>query len=309
MAMGNYFLEFLILMAPFIVIWRSTTVNKPKNLTVSSSSQRDVNFTDLPFDIIINIINRLPFKSLFQICLVSRSWRSLLSMPEIAIHINVVSQKNYTLLSYNDVTSPSDVIWKFKIPIELLSLEYVLLKPVNGILCICGPLYSHVSYVYLWNPLTKEFKALPRPKIHMGYVAFDFGFGFVPKTNDYKVLRIVSHERKPDSWIHEIYSLNRNSWRRVQKSCSDIFVTINLEKEVIIEVGLSNRRREHSEEITTWRNEMDNAMSLTYPEDGLALCHSKYGQQYWRGYKSYSTRKFAFAGSLVSLNRNYDSLG
>ncbi|XP_009626595.1 putative F-box protein At3g16210 [Nicotiana tomentosiformis] len=305
MAMGNYFLEFIILVAPFIVLWQS---NKPKNVTVSSSSQKQKNLTDLPFDIVINIIKRLPFKYHFQICLVSKSWRSLLSTPEIATHINIVSDKNYTLLSYNDVRSPSDVKWKFKIPIELLSLEYVLLKPINGILCICGPLSSHVSYVYLWNPLTKEFKAMPKPKTHLGYVAVDFGFGYVPKTNDYKVVRIVKHERKPDLRIHEIYSLNRNSWRRVKNSCSDSYVAIDLEKEVIIEVGYSyNRRRnQQCEDQITWRNESDNAMLLTYPEDDLVLCYRGYEERYS---SYYAVRKFAFAGSLVSFNRNHDNLG
>ncbi|MCE3051269.1 Signal peptidase complex catalytic subunit [Datura stramonium] len=99
-----------------------------------------------------------------------------------------------------DFLNPSsDVISRFKIPIELQSLEFTLLKPVNGILCICGPLLSHVSYVYLWNPITGEFKALPKPIVQMGYVAVGFGFGFVPSTYDYKVVRLIKHERKSDS--------------------------------------------------------------------------------------------------------------
>ncbi|XP_060211511.1 putative F-box protein At3g16210 [Lycium barbarum] len=126
----------------------------------------------------------------------------------------------------SDVSCQSDVVWKFKIPIELQSLDFMLLEPVNGILCICGPLKSHVSYAYLWNPLTNEFKALPRPIVHMGYVADNFGFGFVPNSNDYKVVRVLQHERKHDAWI-EIYSLNCNSWRRVRDSCSSSEITGN----------------------------------------------------------------------------------
>lgn len=191
----------------------------------SSSSQRETNLVDLSFDIIIIILNRLTMKSLFQFRFVCRSWRALLSTREIAINFNHVSDKKYTPLRNTDVwNARSDVICRFKIPIELQSLEFMLLEPVNGILCICGPILSHVSYVYLWNPLTNEFKALPKPIVQMGYVAVGFGFGFVPSTNDYKVVRVIKHERKSDSRV-EIYSLNRNSWKRVRDSCSSSEIT------------------------------------------------------------------------------------
>ncbi|OIT01592.1 hypothetical protein A4A49_56785, partial [Nicotiana attenuata] len=272
-----------------------------KDNKISCSSQREVNLTDLPFDIIINILNRLPFKSLFQTCLICKSWRSLLSTPKITTRINVICDKLYPLLSNSDVSCPSNVIWKFKIPIELHSLDYMLLKPVNGILCICGPLLSHVSYVYLWNPLTKEFKSLPKPSIHLGYVADNFGFGYiVPNTNYYKVVRVLRHERKHDARI-EIYSLNHNSWKRVRDSCSnrlDTFpsgdLTVDLEKEVITEVD--SRYVKHCGAIT-WINERD-AILLTYPEDDLVLCHSSYGQTYSYRSNLGSSTKFAFVRAL-----------
>ncbi|KAK4727528.1 hypothetical protein R3W88_032445 [Solanum pinnatisectum] len=166
----------------------------------------------------------------------------------------------------------------------------MLLSPVKGILCICGPFKSFVSYVYLWNPLTNEYKALPKPIVHLPYLVGNFGFGFVPKTNDYKVVRVLQHEWKLDLQI-EIYSLNRDSWRRVSDSCScdeiiekerDVSVnhrarplTIDLEKEVIVEANCCNEMH------VIW---------LTFPQDDLVLSEiSEYG---------YSSEGFAFTGSL-----------
>lgn len=222
----------------------------------SSSPQRETSLIDLPFNIVIDILTRLPLKSLLQFASVCKSWRTLFSTREIAAHFNQVSDKTYKLMRNADDWWNDSPIGRFKIPIELQSLEFMLLEPVNGILCIIGPVFSHVTYVYLWNPLTNEFKHLPRPMVQMGYVAVGFGFGFVPNNNDYKVVRVIQHERKCDLRV-EIYSLNRNSWRRVRYPCSIIGnarsefcsgdVTVDLENEVITEgepkyIHLTNRK-------------------------------------------------------------------
>lgn len=215
------------------------------------------NLPHLPFDIIIKILNKLPVRSLFRFHCVCKSWRSLLQLStrEMSIHFDKICNKKYTLMRNADNWYPHDVIWKFKIPFELISLDFMLLSPVKGILCICGPFRSYVSFLYLWNPLTKEYKALPKPIVDLQYLVVNFGFGFVPKSNDFKVVRVLQHEWKSDSRI-EIYSLNRDSWSRVSDSCScneitekerDVSVNrsvrtratlaIDLEKEVIIEAN------------------------------------------------------------------------
>ncbi|MCD7473307.1 Signal peptidase complex catalytic subunit, partial [Datura stramonium] len=87
------------------------------------------------------------------------------------------------------------------------------LKPVNGILCICGPLLSHVSYVYLWNPITGEFKALPKPAIEqMGYVAVGSKdktlgrVGAIPARIDFALEAMAGHISLPaDHQQHLIF--------------------------------------------------------------------------------------------------------
>ncbi|KAH0706812.1 hypothetical protein KY289_011888 [Solanum tuberosum] len=287
----------------------------------SSSHQRETNLIDLTIDIQINILTRLSMKSLFQFRSVCKSWRTLLLTREIAVHLDQVSDKIYTL------TTNADELWlrgirRFKIPIELQSLEFMLLEPVNGIICIIGPVSSHVTFAYLWNPLTNEFKHLPKPNVQMGYVAVGFGFGFAPKSNDYKVVRVVQHERKFD--LHaEVYSLNRGSWRRVKDdSCSSSsawmnrilqgVVTVDLENEVTTEEERmsfdhknhqADHRRKHCR-TNTWRDNRD-AILLTLPVDELVLSERPRSKKY--SYRS--SIKFDFSGSLVSLSRNHDDLG
>lgn len=193
-----------------------------------SSSQRVTTLVDLPIDIIINVLQRLPFHSLFLFNFICRSWRALLYSRQIACHMKQISDTKCTLMrniGYSSWYKEDEIICRFKIPVELQSAE-LMLKPINGILCIIGPILSHVTYVYLWNPLTNEFKTLPRSKVQMGYVAISFGFGYVHATDDYKVVRVIKHERKGDSHV-EIYSLNQNFWRGVEDSCSSCKISGN----------------------------------------------------------------------------------
>ncbi|CAN4094290.1 unnamed protein product [Withania somnifera] len=299
MAMENYLLIIVILIAPAFILLRSSMAKQPNNPPLMNVV-RETNLMDLPFDIIINILNKLSMKSLFHFRYVCKSWHSLLSTREIAIHFNHVSHKKFTLLRNVDVRSPwYNGIARFKIPFELKSLEFMLLEPVHGILCIIEPIWSHL---------------LPKPNVRMGYFAVSFGFGFVSNTNDYKVVRVIRHQRKDDSCV-EIYSLNRGSWRRVKDprsqcrspSSEDRFHgsavrTVDLEKEEIVE---SDYRKSKQFRTAAWSDKGD-AILLTLLEDDLVLCHGEYGKSDPYSYRSSS--RFDFSPSLVSPYRGHNDL-
>ena len=48
---------------------------------------------------------------------------------------------------------------------------------------------------FLWNPSIQKAISVPRPNTEMGIVSIDFirqhGFGYDPKTDDYKLVRLV----------------------------------------------------------------------------------------------------------------------
>ncbi|CAL1363450.1 unnamed protein product [Linum trigynum] len=95
----------------------------------------------------------------------------------------------------------------------------------NGIFCICD-FFVEKQFI-LWNPTTCEAKAsppIPSPPV-LGGGGFDrrpdVGFGFDPKTGDYKVLVSFSgrESRPPLEAIH-VYSLREDTWRRWRRKKS-----------------------------------------------------------------------------------------
>nr|POF13385.1 f-box protein [Quercus suber] len=87
----------------------------------------------------------------------------------------------------------------------------MLIGSANGLFS----LYEQERFI-LWNPSIRKFITLPKPSSYFG--SCRQAFGFDPRTNDYKVVRIafpnstdMSEEAKPH--LIEIYSLNEGSWR------------------------------------------------------------------------------------------------
>ncbi|KAI9122451.1 hypothetical protein K1719_006291 [Acacia pycnantha] len=74
----------------------------------------------------------------------------------------------------------------------------------NGILCLSGR-----SHLILWNPATKEAKAIPERDRFLFLSVI--GFGFDPITNDYKIVRLLCDEKNSI----EVYSLNSDCWRTI----------------------------------------------------------------------------------------------
>ncbi|KAI8553703.1 hypothetical protein RHMOL_Rhmol05G0037000 [Rhododendron molle] len=91
----------------------------------------------------------------------------------------------------------------------------------NGVLCLLRCLdniaccYSYA--IILWNPSINKFKILPKPHGQFQSSSdedLSLGLGFVPQTNDYKVVSL-SMTRNSDVFYRpqiEMYSLNTDSW-------------------------------------------------------------------------------------------------
>ena len=76
-------------------------------------------------------------------------------------------------------------------------------------------------------PATRESKVLPEIKRGRRYgsgkhLCFKFGFGIDPKTNDYKVLRIVDFYGRQQLQF-EVYNLSTDSWRVIDRSASKLY--------------------------------------------------------------------------------------
>nr|XP_023892793.1 F-box protein CPR1-like [Quercus suber] len=175
----------------------------------------------LPEEVVLEILHRLPVKSLIRLRCVSKSWNSLITSSAF---INSHLTRSFSLPSnklivrhYNN--DSFDQIQNTEFPLTSRRIQhFILIGSANGLFS----LHEQERYI-LWNPSIRKFITLPKPcitvKAHGSYIGCcRQAFGFDPRTNDYKVVRIAfpsrinkSEEAKPP--LIEVYSLNEGCWR------------------------------------------------------------------------------------------------
>ncbi|EOY20363.1 F-box family protein, putative [Theobroma cacao] len=194
----------------------------------------------LPQDIIVNILSRLPVKSLLQFKCVSKPWRSLISDPHFAKLQLTQSQRNGNFSSQRVllITEPpesaaceasgddddSKLILKLEYPTamkrtpdsdELMDGQVDLGGSCNGLVC----LVFENDRVFLLNPTIRETKELAKLNAFDRMGTFSYGFGFDFSTNDYKVVRAARPSSEDDASSEtevEILELKSNIWRRIE---------------------------------------------------------------------------------------------
>lgn len=200
---------------------------------------------DLPEDVVMEILSRLPVKSLMRFKCVNKAWYFLIRNPDfIAKHLFwATSDKRHrrSLLNREHeitrtpwVSLHSNETLEVSRYVDLLQFfpgdvgELDVFGPCNGILCLFGvhaELNNDVGDrgprdgLVLWNPATRESKTLPiiqRPAEMSTTFSICLGFGLDPRTGDLKVIRILNF-----NFLRcqvEVYSLRTDSWRVINTS-------------------------------------------------------------------------------------------
>ncbi|KAM5582683.1 F-box/kelch-repeat protein [Rosa sericea] len=209
--------------------------------------KEELNF-DLPEHIILQILCRLPVKSLIRFSCVSKRWRSIIiSDPQFRkAHLKLASeQRSITkrlILSVSPSVSIRDHQSQTRVdqPLRIQSLESLfgdnssvtnltfpseehcrinILGSCNG-LVVLGNSYKEWS---IWNPSTRFFRKIPAPdfssvtKKSRTIEPDRYGFGYVSSTDDYKVVLVVhigsdDSVSAPDVKIF-IFSVRANCWK------------------------------------------------------------------------------------------------
>ncbi|KAL6213148.1 hypothetical protein ACLB2K_012595 [Fragaria x ananassa] len=179
-------------------------------------------------EILIEILLRLPVKSLIRFSCVSKSWRDVIrSSSFITNHLskNMTRYSNRYLIA-NYPVDPSTVepdlcqynLYSSETFEQFLKLEHPLWTTIgrfeqclrlkcslstasrcviygssNGLLCISDSDVVTQSPICIWNPSIRKFKILPQPTLyHLDHYCFDtvLSFGFHPVLKDYKVVML-----------------------------------------------------------------------------------------------------------------------
>ncbi|KAJ4826489.1 hypothetical protein Tsubulata_041178 [Turnera subulata] len=195
----------------------------------------------LPQDIIHDILSRLPITSLVQFKSVCKSWRALAQDPHLVnLYLSSTSKKDPCLILHSDFPIRNHLYFvdfaaheeekkkvkRIHAPFSCKMPEFDVVGSCNGLLCLSDSLYHDALYVY--NPFTCNYIELPK-SVNYPEQEVVLGFGFHPKTKEYKIVRIVYYRNShgsgyprarrimyPQSEV-QILTLGSPEWRRLGK--------------------------------------------------------------------------------------------
>ncbi|TXG64342.1 hypothetical protein EZV62_011336 [Acer yangbiense] len=189
-----------------------------------------------PFEILYNILGRLPVKEIIRFRCVCKAWRDLVVDPNfVSTNLNLQTDDcDRCLLQYKAGLhgGGKDFFVAFnsrnfaehsnlEVPFSCETNYFKMVGSVNGLLCLSLSYTLFGRTLYLWNPSIWKLKILSgtcfRRQIEKLKTFSIIGFGFHHRTNDYKIVRIMYFieigKREPQRV--EVFSLARNSWRKV----------------------------------------------------------------------------------------------
>jgi F-box interacting protein len=198
----------------------------------------------LPQDLQIDILVRLPVKSLLRFQCVSKSWESLIrSSGFISMHTkHNESTNNYAHLvhgclcqtGHEEETDFGCELHEFdnsfrefqevEFPSQTEDEYFHEVLDCKGLLLFTNPSGlngDHFERFILWNPAARLTMTLPTPCIDIPnrnyyYNYYSHGFGFDDKSSDYKVLRIVyGYNGTHGRTMAELFKLRTGAWETV----------------------------------------------------------------------------------------------
>ncbi|XP_057437438.1 putative F-box protein At3g16210 isoform X2 [Lotus japonicus] len=188
----------------------------------------------LPRELVSNILLRLSAEDLMKSKCVCKYWFNLITDPHFITNYYVVYNNNLMQFQSQEEklfiirrpflsglkTYISVLSWNINDPKGIVSSEILnppyeydsdykywteIMGPCNGIYFLEG------NPNVMMNPSLRQFIVLPQSPSCGSFTDYA-GFGFDPKTNDYKVVVIKD---QIGIWTAELYSFNSNSWRKL----------------------------------------------------------------------------------------------
>ncbi|KAL8510280.1 hypothetical protein ACS0TY_017184 [Phlomoides rotata] len=189
-------------------------------------------FTNLPLEIIINILSRLPVRTIISCKCICKSWLNLVetdefvkshlsnSVPGLAIHEYGLKLESYKFYEFEDELDLEhhelhyNAVTNFGLP-----FDGRIHSSANGLLFLRDLSVGNTG-LYVCNPITRDYIAIHCPR------EFDqtyshlatYGFGVSKMSGIYKVVRIFQESVDFPKLECHVYTLGTGSWRRVESS-------------------------------------------------------------------------------------------
>ncbi|KAK4259345.1 hypothetical protein QN277_005687 [Acacia crassicarpa] len=193
----------------------------------------------LPFEIIINILKRLPIKSIVRFQCVCKDWKNLFKTqsfiaeqahenPLLLIHAYDYECRRSSLRLFNHKMETVEVL---RTPsMDSFSRGWRIIGSSNGLLCLQLNADDEDRFpisLCLWNPVSNELREVPEPLYDYTHTCA-VGFGFSRVVNDYKIVRFynenflrkdaVAGKHNCRDWLDcgQVYSLRTGSWKELE---------------------------------------------------------------------------------------------
>ncbi|XP_074361624.1 F-box protein CPR1-like [Apium graveolens] len=183
---------------------------------------------------IFKILTLLPVLSLLRCKAVCKSWKSIISDPHfIQAHLTI-SHKKQPPFSHLRVVSQArlqdffiDTQGENSIKLTLpdyMSGMYFYVHSCNDLVTLAD-IHMKSGVFYIWNPLTRLFKLIPKSNIFPEYpdvmIFNHIGLGFDSVSNDYKIFRLMMgissfNDVKFTVMVAELYSVKDDCWKEIR---------------------------------------------------------------------------------------------
>lgn len=99
----------------------------------------------------------------------------------------------------------------------------------NGLICLDFGFHMRLSYyIFIWNPSIRQLRGIPNPSVKgarnlckilnppkFRKQEFICGFGYVSKTDDYKIVNVTEEKRSGRKRGH-VFGLKAGTWRKIR---------------------------------------------------------------------------------------------
>lgn len=185
-------------------------------------------FTNLPPEITIDILLRLPIESILSCKCVCKPWVHLVESPEFAeLHLSksvlglAVFQgagrsKPYRILEFVDELGPKNSAHYYNVVLRFNFPHHAHIhSSVNGLLFMYDQDFWRPQNLFICSPITRDYLKLPPARPDSLFYHHTCGFGVSKMTGQYKLVMIFRDciEFAPPEC--EVYTLGTGSWRSI----------------------------------------------------------------------------------------------